>query len=274
MKLKKIFALAGMICLGGALASCQATGAAASPTASGNSPASTALSNTLTDSPDLDLMQAKPPEEGDTKVILHTNFGDITIRFFPEETPLAYENFVTHAREGYYDGVIFHRVIENFMIQGGDPLGTGTGGESIWGHGFEVEFSMDLRHFRGALAMAHAGPGTLGSQFYIVHNSSIDPGMRQEFAQALEHQDDFVGEDLDGNEIYLRDLVSPDKVEAYGTYGGTPHLDLVMNPSGHTVFGQVVEGMDVVDAIATTEVGEHDRPVEDVIIESVTVSTF
>ena len=229
-------------------------------------------------SADSNLLQLSLPESGDTKVILHTNMGDITIRMFPEEAPMAYENFVTHARNGYYDNVIFHRVIYDFMIQGGDPLGTGTGGESIWGHGFDSEFSMHLRHFRGALAMAHAGPGTNGSQFYIVHSTNYErfagPDIAASFEHALLNQDEFVGEDDDGTPIFISDLLSTDMIEAYRRYGGTPHLDLIFNQGGHTVFGQVIEGYDVLDAIANVEVGPGDRPLQDVIILSTTVTRF
>ena len=90
------------------------------------------------------------------------------MRLFPEECPKTVENFATHAANGYYDGVLFHRVIKDFMIQTGDPLGDGTGGTSIWGHEFEDEFHRSLRHDRPyTLSMANAGPGTNGSQFFI-----------------------------------------------------------------------------------------------------------
>lgn len=259
--IKKIFYTAGLMCLG-FMVSC-----AGSP-GSHDSPVSA----------DSGLLQLSEPNSGDTKVILHTNMGDITIRMFPDEAPLAYENFTTHARNGYYDGVIFHRVINEFMIQGGDPMGTGGGGESIWGHGFESEFSMHLRHFRGALAMAHAGPGTNGSQFYIVHSTNYErfagPEIMALFEHALENQDEFIDEEPDGTRIYVRDLLSLEMIDAYRTYGGTPHLDLIFNQGGHTVFGQVVDGMSVVDAIADVEVGANDRPLEDVIILSTTVTQF
>ena len=230
---------------------------------------------TVADSLDLDLMQATPLKPGDTVVILHTNMGDITLRFFPEEAPLAYENFVTHARNGYYDGVIFHRVIDNFMIQGGDPKGTGTGGESIWGYGFGPEFSRYLRHFRGALAMAQSAlPNSIGSQFYIVQNSELDPRIQDELEFLLDNQDRVLGMDADGNNVYVRDFFPTDKLYAYIRYGGTPHLDLVFNRAGHTVFGQVIEGMDIVDAIATVDVGANGRPITEVIIVRVSVEVY
>ncbi|KAK8254849.1 peptidyl-prolyl cis-trans isomerase cypE [Phyllosticta capitalensis] len=98
---------------------------------------------------------------------LHTTLGDIVLRLFPSIAPKAVENFVTHARNGYYDNVIFHRVIKSFMIQTGDPLGDGTGGESIWGGVFENEISPEAKHKKYSLSMANAGPNTNGSQFFI-----------------------------------------------------------------------------------------------------------
>lgn len=99
---------------------------------------------------------------------IHTSEGDIHIRLFPEHAPKAVENFVGHARSGYFEGVVFHRVIPKFMIQTGDPLGDGTGGDSIWGHEFEDEFTSELRHDRPyTMSMANAGPNTNGSQFFI-----------------------------------------------------------------------------------------------------------
>ncbi|MCL2610225.1 MAG: peptidylprolyl isomerase [Defluviitaleaceae bacterium] len=192
---------------------------------------------------------------------MHTNHGDIVIRMFPDEAPEAYENFVTHARDGFYNNVVFHRVIEGFMIQGGDPTGTGAGGGSIWGSGFYSEPSDYLRHFRGALAMAHAGPGTNGSQFYIVQNHTLDGGQLAQFEAYAENP----------NERYTADMA-----EGFIRYGGTPFLDLVQNARGHTVFGQVVLGMDVVDHIASLDSGDHNRniPIEDVIIQNVSVEAY
>jgi len=102
------------------------------------------------------------------QVTLHTNRGDIVLKLYPEKAPKACENFSTHAKNGYYDGVIFHRVIDGFMLQGGDPTGTGRGGKSIWGECFEDEVRNGLGFGKkGILAMANAGPATNGSQFFI-----------------------------------------------------------------------------------------------------------
>lgn len=110
---------------------------------------------------------AQKTAELGTSAVLHTTLGDIHLRLFPSAAPKAVENFTTHARQGYYNNTIFHRVIRKFMIQGGDPLGDGTGGESIWGGEFEDEFSV-LKHDKAyTLSMANAGPNTNGSQFFI-----------------------------------------------------------------------------------------------------------
>lgn len=180
--------------------------------------------------------------ENEALVEMHTSMGTIKIKLFPEFAPKAVENFLTHAKDGYYDGVIFHRVIEDFMIQTGDPEGTGRGGESIYGEGFEDEISDQLYNFRGALSMANAGPGTNGSQFFIVQL----PVLPEQGMPPAEY---------------------PEEVrEEYAENGGTPWLD-----GKHTVFGHVVEGMDIVDAIAEVEVGPADRPVEAVVIESIDI---
>ncbi|MGF2617603.1 peptidylprolyl isomerase [Rossellomorea vietnamensis] len=184
-------------------------------------------------------------QENEKAVKMVTNMGDITIKLFPEQAPKAVENFMTHSQEGYYDGVIFHRVITDFMIQGGDPQGTGTGGESIWGEPFEDEFSKELLNIRGALSMANAGPGTNGSQFFIVQNSSVDPSLEQQMVEAG---------------------FGKKAIETYMERGGTPHLD-----NKHTVFGQVIEGMEVVDEIAAVEKGANDKPAEDVVIEKIEI---
>ena len=186
--------------------------------------------------------QRQAPAPGDTTVTMVTTMGDIRIRLFPDEAPKAVENFLTHAKNGYYNGLIFHRVIRDFMIQGGDPTGTGMGGESIWGDAFEDEFTPKLHNLRGALSMANAGPGTNGSQFFLVQASSAPEAM-------LEQMKD------------LPDYFPEEAAADYAEIGGTPWLDY-----HHTVFGQVYEGMDVVDAIAGVAVNGSDKPLTDVKI--------
>lgn len=198
------------------------------------------------------LQQLQLPIAGEEIAIIKTNHGDIKLRLFPEVAPKAVENFVTHSSNGYYDGVIFHRVIKDFMIQGGDPQGTGRGGESIWGTPFQDEFDMKHRNIRGALSMANAGPGTNGSQFFIVQNTSVDKDIIRQMRAAGEEKG------------YPEDVV-----DAYEELGGTFWLD-----GKHTVFGQVFEGMDVVDEIANTAVGANDKPKQDVIIETIEITQY
>ena len=228
-------------------------------------------------------------QKGDTMAKFHTNMGDITVRLFPKEAPKAVENFVTHAKEGYYDGVIFHRVIEDFMIQSGDPTGTGTGGESIWGSTFEDEPIPYLSTYRGALCMANRGTNTNGSQFFFVTSDNKEVT-------------DYRRWNMDVDDKYKVDEAKFDK---FKEVGGAIHLDYQLSnlravtyPDTykqyvHTVFGQVVEGMDVVDAISQVKVyGEKEvteakikngvdqtevmvnKPMEDVIIESIEIYTY
>ena len=189
--------------------------------------------------------QLNEVNEKNPLVTVHTNQGDFTLELFPEVAPKTVENFITHAKNGYYDGVIFHRVIEDFMIQGGDPTGTGMGGESIYGRTFEDEFSREAFNLYGTLSMANAGPNTNGSQFFIVTAKQVP-------AQMLKQ---------------LKDGGWPEEiVEEYAKVGGTPWLD-----HRHTVFGRVVEGMDVVLKIEGIKRNAQDRPLEDVVIESMDV---
>lgn len=111
--------------------------------------------------------QRRKPEKGDILATIKTTMGDIKVILFPDAAPKAVENFTTHAKNGYYNGIIFHRVIPDFMIQGGDPLGRGTGGESIWGGSFEDEFSPEYHNLRGALSMANAGPTQTAASFSL-----------------------------------------------------------------------------------------------------------
>ena len=120
---------------------------------------------------------SKELNPGEVLVEMNTTMGSIKIKLFPEQAPKTVENFLGHAKSGYYNGIIFHRVIPNFMVQGGDPTGTGMGGESIWGGSFEDEFSPELLNIRGALSMANAGPGTNGSQFFIVQAPKVEVSM-------------------------------------------------------------------------------------------------
>ena len=176
---------------------------------------------------------------------LETNQGEIKIKLFEKQAPMTVENVIRLAKKKYYDGTIFHRVISDFMIQGGDPEGDGTGGESIWGHPFEDEFSDELFNLRGALSMANSGPNTNGSQFFIVQNKNMPKRFLRELNGAG----------------YPKEIIKAYK------QGGTPWLD-----NRHTVFGQVIAGMDVVDKIAKVKKDANDKPIDDVIIEKIMIS--
>ncbi|MCS8610511.1 peptidylprolyl isomerase [Limosilactobacillus fermentum] len=190
--------------------------------------------------PQLNLADVKA-----VQAIIKTNQGDIKLQLFPDQAPKTVKNFVELAKQGYYKGVIFHRVIPDFMIQGGDPTGTGAGGKSIYGQAFEDEFSEELFNFKGALSMANAGPNTNGSQFFIVTNENVPA--------------DMVGQ--------MKAAGYPDEVIARYQEGGTPWLDF-----HHTVFGQVIEGMDVAQKISQVKRDFRDRPEEDVVIEDVEIA--
>ena len=177
---------------------------------------------------------------------IKTNHGDMRVKLFPDHAPKTVANFIALSKDGYYDGVIFHRIIKDFMIQGGDPTGTGMGGESIYGESFEDEFSEELYNVRGALSMANAGPNTNDSQFFIVQNQHL-PYSKKEIARGG----------------------WPEPIaEIYAEQGGTPHLD-----RRHTVFGQLADeaSYEVLDAIAGVETGAMDKPVEDVVIETIEI---
>ncbi|MCC8097120.1 MAG: peptidylprolyl isomerase, partial [Eubacterium sp.] len=213
------------------------------------------------------LPQLEEPKDGETIAVINTNKGTIKVRFFEELAPLAVENFIGLASEGYYDGVIFHRVINDFMIQGGDPTGTGAGGESYFGEDFGLEITPALKHFRGALAMANTGAeNSNGSQFYIVQQTDIGDDYKHAFAEGIEMQDEEISE---GSGIYYSDVYPTEALNEYIENGGSPYLD-----GSYTVFGQVIEGMEVVDAIAAVETDESDKPLEDVVINSVTLSEY
>lgn len=188
---------------------------------------------------------SKEVTSNEALVVMNTTMGAIKIKLFPELAPKTVENFITHAENGYYDGIIFHRIIQDFMIQGGDPTGTGMGGESIFGPKFEDEFSDKAFNLRGALSMANAGPGTNGSQFFIVQKSDTDSSMLSQMKKAG----------------YPEEIV-----EAYALNGGTPWLD-----NKHTVFGQVIEGLEVIDKMALVQKNGNDKPLEDIKIESIEV---
>lgn len=193
------------------------------------------------------LLAFSPMREGEEIAVMETSLGTIKIRLFDSVAPKAAENFREHCRNGYYEGIIFHRVIKDFMIQGGDPTGTGTGGESIWGKDFVDEFDMKALNFTGSISMANSGSNTNGSQFFINNCPSISSSILSQ----------------------LKTNGWPEEaVAVYEKIGGNPHLD-----GRHTVFGYVIEGMDVVDKISKVETS-NDRPIENVTIIKTSVEKF
>lgn len=172
------------------------------------------------------------------------DYGKIKIRFYKNVAPKAVENFIGLAKKKYYNNVTFHRVIEDFMIQGGDPTGTGSGGESFFGSDFGPEYKDGYFPYRGTLCMASVGgiENSLSSQFFIVQ--SKPSSAKEEYAKDLP-------------EIIKRQYLEK---------GGTPHLY-----KKHTVFGYVYEGMDIVDKIAKVKTDENDKPLKDIIIKSVKI---
>ena len=199
--------------------------------------------------------QLKKPSKGEEVAILETSMGTIKIRLFPKYAPTTVENFKTLIKEGYYNGIIFHRVMDDFMIQGGDPTGTGTGGKCAF-DGYETfgdEFGRNLYNFRGAVSMANTGAaGSNSSQFFIVQTKK---------AQYYT---------LGDKEGFISNGGAKWAANQYEKRGGTAYLDgqfKSVTGSGHTVFGQVYEGLDVVDKIAAVKVNSANKPLKDVTIK-------
>ncbi len=245
--------------------------------------------------------QLEAPAEGEEVAVMHTSMGDVYIRFFPEGAPKAVENFKTHAKNGYYNGLTFHRVINDFMIQGGDPTGTGSGGESIWGTDFEDEFSGKLLNLRGSLVMANSGVDTNGSQFFInqapaqagatgaalkqaaeASNQSLLQQAEEVYDQYAEYYGKSFTAEYPNAKALAESKMTPDASlvpdavwDLYAQYGGNMHLDGAWrHEGGHTVFGQVYAGMDVIDAIAAVETGENDKPLTAVTITSIEIIEY
>ena len=234
------------------------------------------------------------------KVKIQTMFGDMIVRLY-DETPIHRDNFVKLVKEGYYDGTLFHRVIKDFMIQGGDPDSKGAPAGKMLGIGgpdytLEAEIKEGLFHKRGALAAARQGDEvnperrSSGSQFYIVWGQVYNEGQIRQFSRqmkmqkvqdvfaklASEHRDEIMQMRRDRNRAGLQELqdrlaaeaekqaagfagLTEEQQKVYTTLGGTPHLD-----GQYTVFGEVEEGLDVVEMIQSSATGRGDRPVDDI----------
>ena len=233
------------------------------------------------------------------RVKIQTTLGDIVVRLY-DETPIHRDNFVKLAKEGYYDGTLFHRVIKDFMIQGGDPDSKGAPAGKMLGMGdpgytLEAEINDSLLHKRGALAAARQGDEvnperrSSGSQFYIVWGQVYNEGQLRQFSKQLRmqkvqaafnelaaaHREEIMQMRRDRNRAALQELqdrlvaeaestvgksgLTDEQLKVYSTIGGTPHLD-----GQYTVFGEVEQGLDVVEMIQNTSTGRADRPVDDI----------
>ncbi len=224
-------------------------------TTSGDS-ANNSQSETATESGSNKITEVKnytAPEKGDKIVEINfKDYGTVKIRLFPEYAEKACENFTKLIESGYYNGLTFHRIIQDFMIQGGDPLGNGTGGESAWGGEFDGGVSNSLAHVPGALCYANSGStATNGSQFYIV------TGERE-----------ITDETFALYESYGLTFTDVQK-ETYKKTGGVPSLD-----GGYTVFGQVIDGLDIIFQLSYVATDANDKPLADVVMESVKLSEY
>lgn len=194
---------------------------------------------------------AKTEKEPEKKIVITTKFGDIKIKLY-NETPQHRDNMLKLVSEGYYDGILFHRVIKNFMIQGGDPDSKNAPAGKMLGNGgpsytIPAEFNPNFFHKKGALAAARTGDqfnpakASSGSQFYIVQGQV------------------FTEQQLANMAAQMNISFTPQQKAIYTTIGGTPHLD-----GAYTIFGEVYEGLDIIDKIAAVKTGAGDRPVEDI----------
>ena len=240
------------------------------------------------------------------KVKIQTMLGDIIVRLY-DETPLHRDNFVKLAKEGYYDGTLFHRVIKDFMVQGGDPDSKGAPAGNMLGMGgpgytIDAEIKDNLFHRRGALAAARLGDQvnperkSSGSQFYIAWGQVYNEAQLRQFSKQLrmqrvqdafnalaaEHRSEILQMRKERNRAGLQELqdrlaseaekrvghasLSDEQIRVYSTIGGVPHLD-----GQYTVFGEVEEGLDVVEMIQGTATGRGDRPVDDIEMRVVVV---
>lgn len=238
-------------------------------------------------------------ESGDTYAVISIeNYGDIKVKLYPDEAPVGVQNFIDLANSGYYTGKNIHRVISDFMLQGGSLNGDGTGGTAADGGEFSCEINTSMRHYYGALCYANAG-GSNTCQFYIVNNKEPQTGIStmydnyaanySQYAEAYTNEAKNYKDSAEYYEYFtsmgeayknmsdgakaMSETLTDEITAKYAEVGGTPFLD-----GGYTVFGQTVEGFDVIDAISAVETeagsdGAESKPVTDIIISSVTIYT-
>lgn len=238
--------------------------------------------------------QLDKPAKGDTIAVMHTNKGDIYMRFFEKYAPNTVKNFISLAEKGKYNNCIFHRVIKDFMIQGGDYENfDGTGGQSADGGKFDDEFCDKLVNIRGSVAMANSGKDTNGSQFFINQNDKKAFKANGGFSNLVSYWQKSIKPAFTSNKdnstqlaaivsqvgtsAYDADVVPKEIQKLYEENGGNASLDGAYNAvdSGHTVFAQVYKGMDVVDKIANVKTDStNNKPEKDVVIKSIEIKEY
>lgn len=236
--------------------------------------------------------QLDMPEEGDTIAVVHTSMGDFTMRFFPEQAPKAVTNFINLAKSDSYNNTTFHRVINDFIVQGG-YCGTdknSPNGTSSYGSEFEDEFCDKLFNIRGAVSMATSSKDSNGSQFFVNQTSAAvfkNKGGWSELENSWENVKTQLANYKDSNLLSAfiekngakccdTAIIPQDVRTLYETYGGSPYLDGAYNAvdMGQTVFAQVIEGMEVIDKIASVKVDKDNKPIDNVVIKSIEIKTY
>ena len=222
----------------------------------------------------LPLPQLDPTPDGEEIAVLHTDLGDMKIRFFPDFAPNAVQNFKTLAKSNYFDGNIFNQVVANQYVRSGDPTGTGTGGQSMWGQPFPAETSPCLHNIYGAVTMMRGQQdNTQGSQFLIVANKSLDDAAKAELEAYKDKQDQVMATTSDGTKVPYAQVFPTKILDKYIQGGGMPGIDLYF-----TVFGQVIDGFDALDKIAAVQTSQEDatkdKPLADIKINSVTFENY
>ncbi len=195
-----------------------------------------------------EVKQLEQPKQGDPIAIVDTSKGEIRIVLFDDIAPKAYQNLTALAKDGYYNELTFHRVLNGALIQAGDHTGVGDSGKSIFSEPYENEPSKDLFHFTGAVGIANAKADQNLSQFYIISDGLISSDMITQMEQGK---------------------YPTAAIEAYKLLGGRPTID-----GEYTIVGQVYQGLDVVKEIAAVKTDEYDRPERDVVINSITIDSF
>ena len=260
--------------------------------AMGFDPATLGIEPNITEDDNAVGFQLEKPQKGENIAVLHTDYGDITLRLFQKQAPKTVTNFVNLAKAGKYNNTTFHRVIKDFVIQGGhygeDP--NHPNGISSYGDEFEDEFCDKLYNIRGAVSMANSAKDSNGSQFFINQTTKdkfVNDGGWTKFDDVWKNiktrlksykDSNLVKAFIDENgDKFINTAIIPEEVKSlYNENGGNPNLDGVFNAAdrGNTVFAQVIDGMDVVDKIANVTVDDKDVPLENVVINSVEIKKY